>query len=211
MARSNLPLPATSRVHPPPPPPPSTHTHRWQPCTLRAEQKVPFSIAVHFPQDRLQTVCGWCSRRKVSARGSYLQQGKVAQRSPPQASLPIVGGIYSGNFWVIDSIFWLLPHISSCDTILASMEEMLGKFQGDLGNISTDIRALQEQSQSMIVKLKNRRAAEGRLGGFIEALALPPALVVGIMQSEVNETFQVRLPPQYPAPPLPFLNPHGPF
>lgn len=85
----------------------------------------------------------------------------------------------------------MVAQISSCDTILASMEEMLGKFQGDLGNISTEIRALQEQSQSMSVKLKNRRAAEGRLGSFIEALALPPALVEGIMQSEVNETFQV--------------------
>lgn len=92
-----------------------------------------------------------------------------------------------------DNLVALHGQISSCDTILASMEEMLGKFQGDLGNISTEIRALQEQSQSMSVKLKNRRAAEGRLGSFIEALALPPALVEGIMQSEVNETFQENL------------------
>ncbi|KAK9838884.1 hypothetical protein WJX74_005159 [Apatococcus lobatus] len=92
-----------------------------------------------------------------------------------------------------DNLVALHGQISSCDTILASMEDMLGKFQGDLGNISTEIRALQEQSQSMSVKLKNRRAAEGRLGGFIEALALPPALVEGIMQSDVNETFQENL------------------
>ena len=31
--------------------------------------------------------------------------------------------------------------ISSCDAILATMEDMLGKFQGDLGNISSEIRA----------------------------------------------------------------------
>ena len=31
--------------------------------------------------------------------------------------------------------------ITSCDRILATMEEMLGKFQSDLGNISSEIRA----------------------------------------------------------------------
>ena len=37
---------------------------------------------------------------------------------------------------------WGAQQISNCDSILATMEEMLGKFQGDLGNISSEIRAL---------------------------------------------------------------------
>ena len=63
--------------------------------------------------------------------------------------------------------------ISSCDHILATMEDMLGKFQADLGNISTEIRALQEQSQSMSVKLKNRKGTEQKLGQFIDSIAIP--------------------------------------
>lgn len=38
------------------------------------------------------------------------------------------------------------------------MENMLGQFQSDLGNISGEIQTLQEQSLSMNVKLKNRKA-----------------------------------------------------
>ena len=67
----------------------------------------------------------------------------------------------------------MAAQISSCDAILATMEDMLGKFQSDLGNISSEIRALQEQSQSMSVRLRNRKAAESRLGTFLDNLALP--------------------------------------
>ncbi len=81
--------------------------------------------------------------------------------------------------------------IESCDGILASMEEMLGKFQGDLGNISTEIRSLQEQSQNMSVKLKNRKAAEQKLGTFLDSLAITAPLVEGIVQRDVDEDYQV--------------------
>lgn len=81
--------------------------------------------------------------------------------------------------------------IETCDGILASMEEMLGRFQGDLGNISTEIRSLQEQSQSMSVKLKNRKAAETRLGSFLDNLAITANLVEGIVQRDVDEDYQV--------------------
>ena len=82
--------------------------------------------------------------------------------------------------------------ISSCDAILASMEEMLGKFQSDLGNISSEIRALQEQSQSMSVRLRNRKAAEARLGTFLDNLALPPSLIDGILLAPPDAGFAVR-------------------
>ena len=70
------------------------------------------------------------------------------------------------------------------------MEEMLGRFQGDLGNISSEIRSLQEQSQSMSVCLRNRKDAETRLGAFLEGLAIPPALVEGILHCEPDAGFQ---------------------
>ena len=81
--------------------------------------------------------------------------------------------------------------IKSCDEILASMEDMLGRFQGDLGNISTEIRSLQEQSQSMSVKLRNRKVAEQKLGAFLDNLAIPSGLIEGIVQSDVDEGYQV--------------------
>ena len=37
------------------------------------------------------------------------------------------------------------------------MEEMLSKFQNDLGSISSEIQILQDQSHSMSIKLKNRQ------------------------------------------------------
>lgn len=83
--------------------------------------------------------------------------------------------------------------ISSCDNILATMEDMLGKFQADLGNISTEIRALQEQSQTMSVKLKNRKGTEQKLSQFIESVAIPPALIEGTLQAEVDDTFHEHL------------------
>jgi len=74
------------------------------------------------------------------------------------------------------------------------MEEMLGKFQSDLGNISTEIRALQEQSQSMSVRLRNRKAAELQLGSFLDSLALPAPLIDGILQPKSDAAFQARAP-----------------
>ena len=72
--------------------------------------------------------------------------------------------------------------MSACDEGLAAMEDMLGRFQGDLGAIGSEIRALQEQSAAMSVRLKNRQAAEGRLAGFLDSLALPPPLIHTILQ-----------------------------
>lgn len=71
------------------------------------------------------------------------------------------------------------------------MEEMLGKFQADLGNISSEIRALQEQSQSMSVRLRNRKAAEAKLGTFLENIALPPSIIDGILLAPPDASFAV--------------------
>jgi vacuolar protein sorting-associated protein 52 len=46
--------------------------------------------------------------------------------------------------------------IQSCDDILQNMENLLAGFQVDLAKISLEIETLQEQSQTMNIKLKNR-------------------------------------------------------
>ncbi|KAK9822680.1 hypothetical protein WJX81_008329 [Elliptochloris bilobata] len=91
------------------------------------------------------------------------------------------------------NLVMLHEQISSCDCILGTMEETLGKFQNDLGNISSEIRALQEQSQSMSVRLRNRKAAELQLGSFLDSLALPAPLIDGILQPHSDAAFQEHL------------------
>ena len=59
-----------------------------------------------------------------------------------------------------DNLVGLLAQIQGCDSVLAGMEDALGGFQSSLGAISSEIRSLQEQSISLSVKLRNRRAAE---------------------------------------------------
>ena len=54
----------------------------------------------------------------------------------------------------------LNQQIQACDAILETMETMLRGFQGDLGSISDEIQALQNQSLSMNVKIKNRKVRE---------------------------------------------------
>ncbi|PRW32567.1 vacuolar sorting-associated 52 A isoform A [Chlorella sorokiniana] len=88
-----------------------------------------------------------------------------------------------------DSLAALHSQIKECDGILVQMEDMLGRFQSDLGNISSEIRSLQEQSTSMSVRLKNRRTVQERLEAFIEHVSIPPPLIFGIVQGEMGEAF----------------------
>lgn len=83
----------------------------------------------------------------------------------------------------------LLSTISTCDEVLQRMESMLSGFQADLGNISEEIKYLQEQSSSMSVKLRNRKAVETKLSAFIEDIMLPKNLVNNICATEVNEAY----------------------
>jgi hypothetical protein len=82
-----------------------------------------------------------------------------------------------------DNLIALHGEIEECDNVLESIEGLLGKYASDLATISTDIRALQEQSQTMNVKLKNRRALQGGLSDFIERVALLPSLIHTIMEA----------------------------
>ena len=79
--------------------------------------------------------------------------------------------------------------IRQCDGVLDGMESMLRGFQGDLANISAQIKFLQDESLSMNVKLRNRKAAETQLSGFIDNLVVPPQLVSSISEGEVNEAY----------------------
>lgn len=69
------------------------------------------------------------------------------------------------------------------------MEDMLGKFQTDLSQVSEEIRQLQNQSQVMSVKLKNRRAAENVLGDFVDQITVPSEMINSVLDAEVNDDY----------------------
>ena len=68
-------------------------------------------------------------------------------------------GMFLLGFLYSCSLLSLVAQIRSCDSILEVMEQMLGGFQSDLSNISSEIKHLQEQSLSMSVKLRNRKVS----------------------------------------------------
>jgi hypothetical protein len=71
----------------------------------------------------------------------------------------------------------LHAQIESCDIILGNMENLLSGFQADLGNISSEIQVLQEQSISMKVKLENRKHVQEKLSKLLEGLVIPPDMI----------------------------------
>ena len=87
----------------------------------------------------------------------------------------------------------LHAQIVGCDGILGSMESLLSGFKTDLGKISSEIRSLQEQSLGMSIKLRNRKAAERRLGAFVEEITVPPELIASVLDDDVSEAYLERL------------------
>ena len=83
----------------------------------------------------------------------------------------------------------LHAQLQGCDNILQNMEDMLGCFQTDLGNISGEINSLQQQSMTMNLKLKNRREVQASLTTLVEGMAVSSELVDMVYNQPVNEDF----------------------
>ncbi|RCH82501.1 hypothetical protein CU097_004256, partial [Rhizopus azygosporus] len=89
----------------------------------------------------------------------------------------------------VQSFIDLHTEIQYCDQVLGRMEGLLNAFQSDLGNISSEIQNLQEQSTLMNVKLKNRKTLEARLGKALQGMVIPPYMIRKITEEEVDETW----------------------
>ncbi|CAI5474009.1 unnamed protein product [Closterium sp. Yama58-4] len=92
-----------------------------------------------------------------------------------------------------DNLLALHAQIKDCDLVLTHMESLLGGFQADLGAVSAEIKDLQERSMGMAQRLRNRRAAEGRLGRFVEEMAVSPDLIDTVAEGEVGEGYMRAL------------------
>jgi hypothetical protein len=83
----------------------------------------------------------------------------------------------------------LQTELQECQSVLASLHEMLLGFQADLGGLSGEIRELQEKSRTLDVQLKNRREAETGLRNFLEHIVVAPSLAHAITTGPVNPVF----------------------
>lgn len=77
--------------------------------------------------------------------------------------------------------------VKSCDSILERVESMLEGFQDNLGDLSREIRHLQDQSTSMGIKLNNRRSVREYLSQLVDELLIPEEMIEAICTAELNE------------------------
>mmetsp|Transcript_7055 Transcript_7055/g.12940 ORF Transcript_7055/g.12940 Transcript_7055/m.12940 type:complete len:633 (-) Transcript_7055:727-2625(-) len=83
----------------------------------------------------------------------------------------------------------LMTEIDSSNEVLGRLELMLCEFQQDLGNISGEIKTLQDQSLKMTVALNNRRALEKKLDNYLKYVTLSPDLISAISSQEIDENY----------------------
>mmetsp|Transcript_20438 Transcript_20438/g.34213 ORF Transcript_20438/g.34213 Transcript_20438/m.34213 type:complete len:714 (-) Transcript_20438:96-2237(-) len=111
--------------------------------------------------------------------------GKELERDLRQAEMESVVQYVENSEQVTD----LHRKMQECDGVLARMEEMLHGFQADLGEISAEIKHLQNDSLSMSIRLKNRRHAEAILHRFLEKGSILPSVAARIVAADINEDF----------------------
>jgi len=85
------------------------------------------------------------------------------------------------------NIATLHNQISSCDGILARMEDLLIAFQTDLGSISSEILSLQQQSVEMNLRLKNRQSVRGELSQFVDDMVVTEQMITTILETPVTD------------------------
>ena len=99
----------------------------------------------------------------VLGQGVDLRYSRQIEQELREVEVESVRDYVAQSEQVVD----LHNQMQSCDAILKRMQEMLLGFQADLVGISDEIKHLQEESLSMNVKLRNRRAVESGLKGFL--------------------------------------------
>ena len=87
----------------------------------------------------------------------------------------------------------LYAEVSSCDKILSAMQTFLTSFQTDLSGISSEIKVLQDESLNMNIKLRNRRAVEGKLKSFLDQVILPEKMIKVLVEGNVDDEYMKNI------------------
>lgn len=88
-----------------------------------------------------------------------------------------------------NNVLDLHKQMQECDSVLSRMQDLLLGFQSDLSGISEEIKHLQDESLSMSVRLKNRKAAEEKLQEFINHSTLSVEHSEAIISPDINDDF----------------------
>ncbi|KAJ3025912.1 UNVERIFIED_CONTAM: hypothetical protein HDU68_006497 [Siphonaria sp. JEL0065] len=83
--------------------------------------------------------------------------------------------------------------VKECDAMLGHMVDLLEGFHVDLNKISAEIRDLQDRSNDMNLRLKNRVNSQDMLSKVLDGLVITPDLIKKICEGEVNEFFLQHL------------------
>ncbi|KAJ3296154.1 hypothetical protein HDU79_007408 [Rhizoclosmatium sp. JEL0117] len=111
-----------------------------------------------------------------------------------QVELELVQANHIADYVAKQPDFYLLERqVAECDDMLGNMVDLLEGFQVDLNKISAEIRDLQERSNDMNLKLKNRMSSQDLLAKVLDGLVITPDLIKKICEGEVNEFFQSHL------------------
>jgi len=81
---------------------------------------------------------------------------------------------------------YLYEQVCACDEALGDIEVTLDKFKSSIGQLSTDICALQTRSQSITIKLGNKKALESQLGVFASDVTISSQFIHQIVNGEVG-------------------------
>ncbi|QDZ21285.1 vacuolar protein sorting-associated protein 52 [Chloropicon primus] len=121
-------------------------------------------------------------RGDAKGPGNMKEQAKDLEVTLRQVEVESIEGYVneSGNLQELHS------QILECDGVLDSMEDLLGRFQSDLSEISSEIKHIQKESLNLNLKLKNRRALHEKLSVFADNMQIPPSLIDVILDSEVS-------------------------
>jgi len=83
--------------------------------------------------------------------------------------------------------------MAAVEGVLQNLQTMLQQFQNKLGGISSEIKTLQDESLSMNVQLKNRRAVHCQVDTFLDKVAVSEALIDSICIGQIDEEWSESL------------------
>ncbi|TNY20627.1 Sac2 family-domain-containing protein [Rhodotorula diobovata] len=83
----------------------------------------------------------------------------------------------------------LHEQVDASTQLLSDLASFLSTFQHDLSAVSGHIAELQGRSKSIEARLKARKAVERSLHPFLSSIAIPPALITTIVDTDVDDAW----------------------
>ena len=83
----------------------------------------------------------------------------------------------------------LFSELNTSSAILNKIENVVDSFQTELGDISVQVSSLQERSQTFNTQLRNRKAVEKEIHGYLTSILIPPSLINDLCNAEIDQEY----------------------